>query len=241
MASDPTPIQVDGVYMEVADPNGAAAVQAEGAYLDIGKTAAITTEEGYLDVVSPGGASGQKRVDMNFTENAARHGADPALLVNESLYDPRTLGAPPADDEPVATEDIYDPRTMAGLQGESQAPAVPAIPSRPSLRHQPPKPGDIDRSRPYAHGSINRADAEKRLSGKPSGTFLVRESPSVDGFVVSVCTTPGKYAHVKVTRRDNSLATSDRTFPNIAELITFYQQHSIHSGHPLTTPCPRPK
>eukprot|EP00730_Choanoeca_flexa_P000514 TRINITY_DN10228_c0_g1_i6.p1 TRINITY_DN10228_c0_g1~~TRINITY_DN10228_c0_g1_i6.p1 ORF type:complete len:201 (+),score=22.52 TRINITY_DN10228_c0_g1_i6:56-658(+) len=197
----------------------------------IGKASAVTTEEGYIAVVEGGAKSGQKRVDMNFTENAARHGADPELLATESLYDPRTLDS----NAPVTTEDAYDPRTLEGLApGES----MPAIPSRPSLRT--PDTTAIDRSKQYAHGSINRKDAEARLEGKPSGTFLVRESPSVDGFVISVCTSPGKYAHVKVTRRDDGLATSDRVFRTLPDLIAFYQQHSIHSGFPLTAPCPKP-
>ena len=33
-------------------------------------------------VVSSGAGSGQKRVDMNFTDNAARHGADPSMVSN---------------------------------------------------------------------------------------------------------------------------------------------------------------
>eukprot|EP00730_Choanoeca_flexa_P000515 TRINITY_DN10228_c0_g1_i8.p1 TRINITY_DN10228_c0_g1~~TRINITY_DN10228_c0_g1_i8.p1 ORF type:complete len:135 (+),score=22.29 TRINITY_DN10228_c0_g1_i8:133-537(+) len=118
MAESGKAIQVEGAYMELADGN-AAPVAAEGAYLDIGKASAVTTEEGYIAVVEGGAKSGQKRVDMNFTENAARHGADPELLATESLYDPRTLDS----NAPVTTEDAYDPRTLEGLAPGGKTPA----------------------------------------------------------------------------------------------------------------------
>ncbi|EDQ86302.1 uncharacterized protein MONBRDRAFT_28474 [Monosiga brevicollis MX1] len=231
-------VMVEGAYMTVAQGN---AVSVEGAYLTVlNKSEPINSEEGYL-TVSQGAGSKNKggQVNMNYNATVARQDDDP--VVSESMYDPRTMqGLGPEDEDDVEdpasiqTESMYDPRTMAGIEESSPMP-----PSRPSLTPQTAPAPTAPETATYMHGMQSRSEAEARLANNPPGTFLVRETKAVDGFVVSVATSPRTFAHVKVTRRAGSLATTDRVFDDLPELIAFYKQHSIHSGIPLTFACAR--
>lgn len=83
-------------------------------------------------------------------------------------------------------------------------------------------------------GKLPRAKADRVLEAAPNGTYLVRESDSRPGdYSLSV-----KYnlvKHIKISRRGNKyeIAPDAKPFLTIQDLITHFQQHSLHRHFPL--------
>ncbi|EGD73951.1 hypothetical protein PTSG_05646 [Salpingoeca rosetta] len=130
----------------------------------------------------------------------------------------------------------------------------PPLPARPSLRRKKaaattPVASDDAASLPGFMGAINRDKAEATLRMYPPGAYLIRTSKSVNGYVISANTTPGRHVHVKVTRTRNggvatlnaflvfnTLVQTDQSFPDMPTLVSFYKEHTIHSGIALGVP-----
>uniref|UniRef100_A0A8D8Z0I3 Protein E(Sev)2B n=1 Tax=Cacopsylla melanoneura TaxID=428564 RepID=A0A8D8Z0I3_9HEMI len=80
-------------------------------------------------------------------------------------------------------------------------------------------------------GSVSRKGAEKYLSNRQNGTFLVRQSESFPGFALSVKAADG-VTHLKVMREDASgkFFLWNVKFNSINELIDYYHTTSIYQN-----------
>lgn len=129
------------------------------------------------------------------------------------------------------------PSSSTSSSRDAELPPPP--PARPSLRRKQRSSDQLDPAAktPGFVGPVNRSQAETILARYPPGAYLVRTSKAVDGYVISVNTTPGRHVHVKATRtQDGGVRTTDQAFANLTALIAFYKDNTIHSGMPLGSP-----
>jgi len=101
---------------------------------------------------------------------------------------------------------------------------------------------------PWFHGIVSRLGAEQRLTGKASGTFLVRVSESRVGYSLSL-RSRGAFRHFMVDQDAESdaderyrvIGKSHQTFASLNELVAFHQTTAItERGDLLGAPCPCP-
>jgi len=75
----------------------------------------------------------------------------------------------------------------------------------------------------YFHGDLSRAEAETRLRGQESGTFLLRMSASTAGsFILSIVQDQGRFAHVRVLKTNGSYQFDGRSFDSLDALVDAY-------------------
>lgn len=96
----------------------------------------------------------------------------------------------------------------------------------------------------WFHGIMSRPAAEQRLTGKASGTFLVRVSESRVGYSLSLLS-QGAFRHFMLDQDADEqyrvVGKSNRTFASLNELVAFHQTTAItERGDLLGAPCPRP-
>lgn len=96
----------------------------------------------------------------------------------------------------------------------------------------------------WFHGIMSRPDAEQRLTGKASGTFLVRVSESRVGYSLSLLS-QGAFRHFMLDQDADEqyrvVGKSNRTFASLNELVAFHKTTAItERGDLLGAPCPCP-
>jgi c-src tyrosine kinase len=93
---------------------------------------------------------------------------------------------------------------------------------------------------PWFHGKISRDWAERLLSPKEDGLFLVRESTNFPGdYTLCVCY-QGKVEHYRVKYKDNQLTIDDEEFfENLSQLVEHYEQDADGLCTQLTKSLPK--
>jgi serine/threonine protein kinase len=94
-------------------------------------------------------------------------------------------------------------------------------------------------SRNWYHGEISSSECVRRLTGRPAGTFLVRNSGSARGaFAISKQTAQG-IVHLRVTRGTDSLSvqtTANSSTFTATNVVLLVEQHADELG--LIYACP---
>eukprot|EP00041_Stephanoeca_diplocostata_P010051 m.159327 g.159327 ORF g.159327 m.159327 type:complete len:468 (+) comp17999_c0_seq1:72-1475(+) len=79
---------------------------------------------------------------------------------------------------------------------------------------------------PWYGGKMSRTQAEQHMTGKPDGTFLVRDSSSHQGYSLSVRFT--EIRHVVIIKKGGKYGFSEpTTFPSLEALVKHFQQESL--------------
>ena len=95
-------------------------------------------------------------------------------------------------------------------------------------------------SRNWYHGDVSQSECVRRLTGRPAGSFLVRNSQSTRGaFAISKMTPQGGIVHLRVTRSpDASSLTVQASAASYSSnnIIALVEQHSDALG--LVYACP---
>jgi len=93
----------------------------------------------------------------------------------------------------------------------------------------------------WFHGIITRSDAEQLLTGKASGTFLIRVAESRFGYSLSLLFR-GRCKHFMIDQDADQrylVVGNDRTFPSLNEVVSFHQKHPVtDDGDVLIASCP---
>jgi len=79
----------------------------------------------------------------------------------------------------------------------------------------------------WFYGSISRTSTEKKLLGQPEGTFLIRESSTIEGDLVLSVSENLKVSHYIVNISPDTYKIGDLTFPSITELLVYYKIHYL--------------
>eukprot|EP00042_Codosiga_hollandica_P019765 m.61946 g.61946 ORF g.61946 m.61946 type:complete len:417 (+) comp49513_c0_seq2:220-1470(+) len=126
-------------------------------------------------------------------------------------------------------------------QSVSSRRELPPLPRTSSMSSSEPV---VFRAADYYFDSLPRRDAERRLEGQRSGTFLVRRAESHEGWAISLVLQSGVLQHFKLWQdADNFFRIAGnerRPFESMSSLIEHYRQASITpDGDFLLRPCPR--
>uniref|UniRef100_A0A914X129 Tyrosine-protein kinase n=1 Tax=Plectus sambesii TaxID=2011161 RepID=A0A914X129_9BILA len=91
---------------------------------------------------------------------------------------------------------------------------------------------------PWLHGLIMREEAERMLTNKPDGTFLVRESTNYPGDYTLCMAFKGKTEHYRIYQQKPGKFTCDdeEFFDNLTQLISHYKRDADGLCHRLVTP-----
>ena len=91
---------------------------------------------------------------------------------------------------------------------------------------------------------MSREDAENKLGGIDTDTFLVRERPQEAGKLVLSVKSGSKFYHFPIERGVGSYQVegTEEPFPSVAELIDHYIQHGLPESDSgelvvLKSPC----
>jgi hypothetical protein len=90
----------------------------------------------------------------------------------------------------------------------------------------------------WYHGKLNRREAEDKLRGCPSGSYVIRDSTSSPyDFVLTACESP-RVSHYVITRQQTGeYIVGEQAFKDIVEIIDFYKVHLLDTAV-LTAPLP---
>jgi len=79
----------------------------------------------------------------------------------------------------------------------------------------------------WYHGLLTRNQAESILNGRPSGTYLVRDSSSIPGDYVLSVSESSKVSHYIINNKGNVYQIGEQTFPDLPAIINFYKKHFL--------------
>lgn len=84
---------------------------------------------------------------------------------------------------------------------------------------------------PWFHGKISRDTAEKLLSPRTDGLFLVRESTNFPGdYTLCVCF-EGRVEHYRIIYQDDQITIDEEEyFPNLSKLVEVITFHLLIRG-----------
>lgn len=86
---------------------------------------------------------------------------------------------------------------------------------------------DMKSPKLWYHGKLSRTQTEKLLLGRPSGSFLVRDSTSSAGdYVLSVCE-HGRISHYIVANKGNGYKIGEKQFSDLPSVIDFYKKQIL--------------
>lgn len=93
---------------------------------------------------------------------------------------------------------------------------------------------------PWFHGLITRQEAETLLLDQPCGTFLVRLSEKIWGYVISY-RAQEKCKHYLVNAEQNYIVVGNnqKEYNSIGDVISFHVKFPLTGGETLQFPCPR--
>uniref|UniRef100_A0AAV2KSG2 SH2 domain-containing protein n=1 Tax=Knipowitschia caucasica TaxID=637954 RepID=A0AAV2KSG2_KNICA len=84
----------------------------------------------------------------------------------------------------------------------------------------------------WFRGPLSRSEAEQLLSGRASGSFLIRESSRADCYACSVVVR-SEVKHCIITSSDRGLGFEPSTcFSSLSALVSFYSRRSLRSHNP---------
>ncbi|XP_013180251.1 PREDICTED: SH2 domain-containing protein 4B-like [Papilio xuthus] len=139
------------------------------------------------------------------------------------------------------------------LSAEIEPPPCPSQAGRPPNReavlewfktHELKKGVGLDENNKpvdWFHGVMSRVEAERALSGRGAGSFLVRVSERVWGYALSYRAQDRcKHYLVEAERGYRLLGAATTTHTSLADLIKYHKTVAIteSGGEVLTTPCP---
>lgn len=101
---------------------------------------------------------------------------------------------------------------------------------------EPESPGKVTSSKDkilhammWYHGTIARDAADKRLVGKPAGSFLVRFSNNKNEYAISLVNKQNAVQHFATVTKNGSLALNGHrnTYESVIDLVDHYSRHDI--------------
>ncbi|CAI4229270.1 unnamed protein product [Auanema sp. JU1783] len=121
---------------------------------------------------------------------------------------------------------LFDEGTAGARIDRKESTILPRRPIATPTRASDRSSMDIVNESAYV-GQMVRTEAERKLRNTPNGTFLVRSSPNLDHFAISI-SYMGDVKHTKVECLDGLYYFDDVCkFTSVVELVNYYKRNSL--------------